>query len=89
MTFAAIDNATLLNWHAQAIAAQTMLNSYQVSAPFQPQVVPVVATPLDQAVLQNRPSQQVVGLVAWLHSLETELQDRGLAAPGAAPADGR
>ena len=85
MTFAAIDNATLLHWHAQAIAAQSLLNSHQVSAPSQPQAVPVVATPADQAVQQDRASHKVIGLVAWLHSLETEMSIRGLAVPSAPP----
>ena len=96
MTFAAIDvarpraqahDATLLNWHAQAIAAQTLLNSHQVSAPSQPQAVPIPTTPATEEVPADRPSHKVIGLVAWLHSLETEMSIRGLAAPGAAPPD--
>ena len=79
MTFSAIDNATLTEWHARAIAARTVLSSHRVaptalsSASTAEPSVPFTRTEAD-------------GLAAWIKSLEAEMTTRGLAVPDQASA---
>ena len=79
MTFAAIDNATLTEWHARAIAARTMLSSHRVTP-----AAPSSTNPATPAVPLTR--TEADGLAAWIKSLEAEMTARGLAVPGKAPA---